>query len=182
MSVAHVYPVSSEIFPGRFWIFFRNQQNSVWLLFPWNISSRKCYIYSWHVRSWGPNNWSNWLLRKIIERSQCISSPEICITVKLSLLFCLFVCFFYDAITIHSRFTPAMAITFILKLLKLLVRIKPIKVTNETGRLKAHPQSQASKELCRIQTLRTCHQIEWNIYIYIYISVQLNGFQKSAQL
>ena len=129
MSSAHVYPVSSErVFPGRFWIFFRNQQNSVWLLFPWDISSRKCYIIIFMtcqiLRPQCYNDWNNWLLRKIIERSQCVSSPEICITVKRSLLFCLFVCFFTMLLLyIIIRYKPAKALTFIFKLLKLLILI-----------------------------------------------------------
>ena len=73
-----------------------------------------------------------------------------CITVKLSLLLCMV---FYDAITTFSLYAST-GTYFHIKLLKLLVRIEAIKMT-KTGRLKAHPQSQASKKMCHIQTLGT---------------------------
>ena len=63
-----------------------------------------------------------------------------------------------------------------IKLLKLLVRIEAIKMT-KTGGFKAHPQSQASKKWCHIQTLGTCHQIEWNIKITGQAYRRLNGLQ-----
>ena len=78
-----------------------------------------------------------------------------CITIKLSLLFCMF---FYDAITTFSLYASNGSY-FHIKLLKLLVRIEAIKMP-KTGLLKAHPQSQAPKKLCHIQRLGTCHQIE----------------------
>ena len=66
--------------------------------------------------------------------------------------------FFYDVITTFSLYAST-GTYFHFKLLKLLVRIEAIKMT-KTGRFKAHLQSQASKKMCHIQTLGTCHQIE----------------------
>ena len=99
-----------------------------------------------------------------------------CITVKLSLLFCMF---FYDAITTFSLYASTDSYSPV-KLLTLLVRIEAIKMP-KTGRLKAHPQSQASKKLCHIQTLGTCHQIEWNIKIIAQNAKEINSTRKTRE-
>ena len=84
-----------------------------------------------------------------------------------------FVCFFYDVITTFSLYAST-GTYFHFKLLKLLVRIEAIKMT-KTGRFKAHLQSQASKKMCHIQTLGTCHQIEWNIKITAQNAKEINS-------